>query len=117
MATFPIVKSKIAADLTRGVITHSGGLSLTKAGTTTSATDFDIKLSASPTLAAAINGALPKADILNLDLSDLKQTVAGQTVTLQGVVAKVNTTLASALGLPSADGATLGTAVVTANIR
>ncbi len=117
VATFPIVKSKIAADLTSGAIGHSGGLSLTKSGTTTSATDFDIKLSASPTLAAAINGALPKTDILNLDTSNLKQTLAGQTVTLQGVVAKVNTTLASALGLPSADGATLGTAVVTATMR
>ena len=82
-----------------------------------SATDFDIKLSASPTLAAAINGTLPKADILNLDASNAKQTVAGQTVTLQGVVAKINTTLANALGLPSADGATLGTAVVTATMR
>jgi hypothetical protein len=117
VAAFPIVKSKIAANLTSGAIGHSGGLSLTKSGTTTSATDFDIKLSASPTLAAAINGALPKVDILNLDLANLKQTVAGQTVTLDGVTAKVNTTLASALGLPSADGATLGTAVVTANIR
>jgi hypothetical protein len=117
VATFPIVKSKIAADLTSGAIGHSGGLSLTKSGTTTSATDFDIELAASPTLAAAINGALPKTDILNLDVADLKQTVAGQTVTLSGVTAKVNTTLANALGLPSADGATLGTAVVTANIR
>src|SRR3954471_5442481 len=117
VATFPIVKSKIAANLTSGVISHSGGLSLTKPGTTISATDFDIKLSANPTLAAAVNGALPKADILNLDLADLKQTVAGQTVMLDGVAAKVNTTLATALGLPSADGATLGTAVVTANIR
>ncbi|HEU4975249.1 MAG TPA: hypothetical protein VFT50_09185 [Baekduia sp.] len=117
VATFPIVKSKIAADLTSGVIAHSGGLSLTKGATTTSATDFDIRLSASPTLAASINGALPKADILNLDLSNLKQTLADQTVTLEGVTAKVNTTLANGLGLPSADGATLGTAVVTANIR
>ncbi len=117
VATFPIVKSKIAANLTSGVISHSGGLSLTKPGTTISATDFDIELSANPTLAASVNGALPKADILNLDLADLKQTVAGGTVTLDGVAAKVNTTLATALGLPSADGATLGTAVVTANIR
>ena len=117
VATFPIVKSKIAADLTSGVISHAGGLSLTKAATTTSATDFDIKLSANPALAAAVNGALPKADILNLDASALKQTVAGQTVTLQGVVAKINTTLATGLGLPSADGATLGTALITANIR
>jgi hypothetical protein len=117
VAAFPIVKSKIAAGLTSGAIGHSGGLSLTKSGTTTSATDFDIKLSASPTLAAAINGALPKTDILNLDLADLKQTVAGQTVTLDGATAKVNTTFANALGIPSADGATLGTAVVTANIR
>ena len=117
VATFPIVKSKIAADLTSGVISHAGGLSLTKAATTTSATDFDIKLSANPALAAAVNGALPKADILNLDASALKQTVAGQTVTLQGVVAKINTTLATGLGLPSADGATLGTALITTNIR
>ena len=66
---------------------------------------------------AAVNGALPKADILNLDLSALKQTVAGQTVTLDGIAAKINTTLATALGLPSADGATLGMVVLTANIR
>jgi hypothetical protein len=117
VATFPIVKSKIASDLTSGFIGHSGGLSLTKGGTTTSATDFDIKLSASPTLAAAINGGAAKTDILNLDLSGLTQSVAGQTVTLQGVAAKVNTTLASALGIPSADGATLGTVVVTATMR
>lgn len=116
-ATFPIVKSKIASDLTSGVITHAGGLSMTKAGATTSATDFDIKLSAGPTLAAAINGGAPKVDILNLDLAGLKQSVAGQTVTLDGVAAKVNATLAGALGLPSAEGATLGAAVVTANIR
>jgi hypothetical protein len=117
VATFPIVKSKIAANLTSGVIGHTGGLSFTKAGSTTTATDFDIKLSADPTLAASVNGALPKADILNLDLADLRQTVAKRTVTLRGVVAKINTTLANVLGLPSADGATLGTAVVTANIR
>jgi len=117
VATFPIVKSEIAANLTSGAIGHTGGLSFTKAGSTTSVTDFDIKLSASPTLAASVNGALPKADILNLDLSDLRQTVAKRTLTLRGVVAKVNTTLANALGLPSADGATLGTAVVTANVR
>ena len=60
VATFRIVKSKIAAD--------SGGLWITKAGTTTGATGFDIKLSASPTLAATVNGALLEADILNLDL-------------------------------------------------
>lgn len=117
VATFPIAKSKIATNLTSGVIGHTGGLSFAKAGSTTSATDFDIKLSASPTLAASVNGAQPKADILNLDLADLRQTVSKQTVTLRGVVAKVNTTLANVLGLPSADGATLGTAVVTANIR
>jgi hypothetical protein len=117
VATFPVVKSKIAAGLTSGVIGHAGGLSLTKSGTTTSVTNFDINLSANPALAASVNGALPKTDILNLDASNAKQTVAGQTVTLQGVVAKVNTTLANALALPSADGATLGTAVVTATIR
>lgn len=117
VATFPIVKSKIAANLTSGVISHSGGLSFTKAGSTTTATDFDIELSANPTLAASVNGALPKADILNLDLAALRQTVAKRTLTLSGVVAKINTTLANVLGLPSADGATLGTAVVTAVVR
>jgi hypothetical protein len=117
VATFPIVKSKIAANLTNGAIGHTGGLSFTKAGSTTSVTDFDIKLSANPTLAASVNGALPKADILNLDLAELRQTLAKRTLTLRGVVAQVNTTLANVLGLPSADGATLGTAVVTAHVR
>ena len=118
VAKYPIVPSKIAADLTSGVLTHTGGLSLTKGAVVTSATDFDIKLSAKPSLAAMINaGALPKVDILDLDLTGLKQTVAGQTVTLSGVAAKLNGTLAGALGLAGAAGATLGTAVVTANIR
>jgi hypothetical protein len=117
VATFPIVKSKIAANLTSGVISHSGGLSFTKAGSTTTATDFDIELSANPTLAASVDRVLPKVDILSLDLADLRQTAAKRTLTLRGVVAKINTTLANVLGLPSADGATLGTAVVTANIR
>ncbi len=118
VATFPIVKSKIAANLTSGVISHSGGLTLTKGGTPTSATNFDITLSANPSLAATINGAAgAKVPILNLDLGGLKQTVKGQTVTLGGVLAKVNATLAGALGLPSANGATLGTVVLTAKIR
>ena len=118
VAKFPIVKSKIASDLTSGVVSHSGGLTLTKGGTATSATNFDITLSANPSLAATINGAPgPKVPILNLDLAGLKQSVRGQTVTLAGVLAKVNATLAGALGLPAADGATLGTAVVTAKIR
>ena len=117
VATFPIVKSKIAANLTSGVIGHTGGLSFTKGGSTTTATDFDITLSANPTIAASVNGALPKADILNLDLAGLRQTVTKQTITLRGIVAKVNTTLANVFGLPSADGAALGTAVVTANVR
>lgn len=117
VATFPIVKSKIAADFTSGAIGHAGGLSFTKDGSTTTATDFDISLSANPALAASVNGALPKVDILNLDLSDLTQTITGQTMTLSGVVAKINTTLANVFGLPSADGATLGTAVITANVR
>ena len=117
VATFPIVKSKIAANLTSGVISHTGGLSFTMGGSTTTATDFDITLSANPTIAASVNGALPKAAILNLDLSDLRQTVTRRTITLRGIVARINTTLANVLGLPSADGATLGTAVVTANVR
>lgn len=118
VATWPIVKSKIASNLTSGVISHSGGLTLTKGGTPTTATNFDITLSANPSLAATINGAAgPKVAILNLDLAGLKQTVRGQTVTLGGVAAKVNATLANALGLPGANGATLGTAVVTAKVR
>lgn len=104
-------------DFTSGAIGHAGGLSFAKGGSTTTATDFDISLSANPALAASVNGALPKVDILNLDVSDLTQTASNQTMTLSGVVAKINTTLANVLGLPSADGATLGTAVVTANVR
>lgn len=84
-------------------------------------TDFDIKLGAAPTLAASVNGASPKVAIVDLDLGNATTQVSGLTVTVGGAVAKLgkaaSDTLTSVFGTPSTDGATLGTAVVTATVR
>jgi hypothetical protein len=118
---FPITQSKIRTSLTRGTIAHTGGISLSRPGTSLSLTNFDIKLGANPALAASVNGGSAKADILTLDLSDAQIRSRGLTATVSGAVAKVNKTTSDALtatfGAPATEGATLGTAAVTANVR
>ena len=108
-------------NLVRGTIKHSGGISLTRGATVAELTNFDIKLGAEPTLAANVAGGAEKVDILDLDLSDARTRVRGLRVRVSGVVAKINETasdtLTTVFGLPAAEGATLGTAVVAAKVR
>ena len=121
--TFPITRSVVRTDLTSGVIGHTGGISLTKAPTAVSLTDFDIKLGASPTLAASLNGGAQKADIVDLDLSNVAIQKSGKTgLMVSGVTAELSQAASDALagafpGLPPTAGAQLGTVVIKAQAR
>lgn len=118
---FPITRSKVRVNLTRGTIKHTGGISFTQGATVAELTNFDIKLGAQPTLAANVTGLPDKVDILNLDLSDARTRVRGLRVRVSGVVANINKaasdTLSTVFGLPATEGAPLGTAVVAARVR
>jgi hypothetical protein len=118
---FPIESSKLGAKLASGTIGHTGGLRLSKDDDALSLTDFDIKLGSSPTLAAAVNGGDSKADIVALDLSGAQIASRGTSLTISGVKATLNKTASDAFtatfAAPATEGATLGTAVVTAKLR
>jgi hypothetical protein len=119
---FPITRSVISTTLGSGTIGHTGGISLTKGATTLALTDFDIKLAAANTLAASVNGASPKVEIVNLDLSGAQIKASGPTgLVISGVKANLNEAASNALtatfGTPSTTGAPLGTVIVTAQAR
>jgi hypothetical protein len=120
-ASFPILQSKVKVGLASGTIRHSGGISLSRAGTVVEAKDFDIRLGASPVLDATVGGASPKAPILDLDLSGANTTVNGSEVTVTPVPAKVSSTLSTALtgvfALPATTGAPFGVATVKAVVK
>ncbi len=118
VATFPVTKTKIAANLASGVIPHTGGLTLTKGATTIKLTNFDINL-ASGTLAAAVNDAATKTPVLDLDVTNVTQSAA-QPLLVKGVGLKLNAAAAGALGGLGATvppGTPFGTAEVSLNIR
>ena len=119
---FPITRSVISTTLGSGTIGHTGGISLTKGATKLALTDFDVKLAAANTLAASVNGASPKVEILNLDLGGAQIQASGPTgLVVSGVKANLNDAASNALtttfGTPSTTGAPLGTVMVTAQAR
>ena len=83
---------------------------------------YEIRLGGSPTVAATINGGVPKVDVLDLDLGNVSQSGA-QPVRLKGIVVKLNAASAAALSTtagvvpPLAAGAPAGTAEIFMNIR
>jgi hypothetical protein len=96
-ANFPITGGKVMLNLSSGVVRHSGGISLTKGATVVSLTDFDINLAPTPQLFATLNGGPTKVAIIDLDLTGVTPAVAGRTVTLDGVTAKLTQGAADAL--------------------
>ena len=96
-ANFPITGGKVMLNLSSGLIRHSGGISLTKGTTVVSLTDFDIRLGAAPQLFASVNGGPAKVAIIDLDLTGVTPAVAGRTITLDGVTAKLTQGAADAL--------------------
>jgi hypothetical protein len=111
---FPITGGKVDAKTLAGSITHSGGLTLTKGSTSVTVSDFTIE-TAAPKLTALLGTT--RFDLAALDLSAIKTTVSGRTVTVGPVTAKL--TKAAADGLNQAfgtsaftEGLTVGTATV-----
>jgi hypothetical protein len=112
---FPITGGKVDARTLAGSITHSGGLTLTKGSTSVTVSDFTIETAPAPKLTALLGAT--RFDLVTLDLSAVKTTVSGRTVTADPVTAKL--TKAAADGLNQAfgttafaEGLTIGTATV-----
>jgi hypothetical protein len=113
---FPITSGKVDAKTLAGSIAHSGGLTLTKGSTSVTVSDFVIETAPAPKLTALLGTT--RFDLASLDLSAIKATVSGRTVTAGPVTAKL--TKAAADGLNQAFGTTafaeglaIGTATVT----
>jgi len=113
---FPITSGKVDAKTLAGSIAHSGGLTLTKGSTSVTVSDFVIETAPAPKLTALLGTT--RFDLASLDLSAIKATVSGRTVTAGPVTVKL--TKAAADGLNQAFGTTafaeglsIGTATVT----
>lgn len=111
-ASFPITGGAAELDLDPALVTHAGGLSLTKGATVVRLTDYDISLGgpAGPQLLASLNGGAEKVAILDLDLAGVTPAVDGRAITVAGVTAKLTAPAAQALN------AALGTSAFTAGL-
>jgi hypothetical protein len=109
-ASFPVTGGTAKLDLSAADVRHAGGISLAKGATVVQLTDFDIRLGATAQLFATLNGGTTKVAILDLDLTGVTPAVAGRTVTLDGVTAKLTQAAASALN------AAFGTSAFTAGL-
>lgn len=117
---FPITGGKVDTKTLAGQITHSGGIRLTKGGTTVDLTDFNIEIDTAPDLTALVGGT--RASILNLDLSQAQPSVSGKSINVGNVKATLTAAAAQALNTAFATaiftpGLTLGTASVAATAK
>jgi hypothetical protein len=117
---FPITRGKVDARTLAGEIAHSGGISLTRGGTRVELTDFVIGIDDSPALSALVGGR--RVEILTLDVSGIRRSAGGRTVTVAGVVGRLTAAAAGALNEAFSttafqEGLTIGTATVRARLR
>jgi hypothetical protein len=119
--SFPITSGRLALPSLAGAIGHSGGIALTAGGTRVALTGFRIRVSATPTLSAVVNGGPTRVD-LALDLSGARTGLSSRHAVVRGV--KVALTAGAASALNTAFGTTalsagvpLGVADVRAVIR
>lgn len=123
--TFPVTRGTLDPATLAGSIFHSGGLSLTKAGSPPAELTLPIvTLSATPTLAVTFGGA--SLAIADLDISRLTRSIDARTrtISLAGAGVKLNATAATALtgilGAPAGAfraGDEIATASLTATAR
>lgn len=114
---FPITGGSVNAKTYAGTIEHSGGIALTKGATRVELTDFTIGIDDTPELTALVGGQ--RVPILSVDLSALKASVKGRTITLDGAALKLTAAAAGALNqafgtTAFTEGLLLGTATVKA---
>ncbi|WP_354700867.1 hypothetical protein DSM112329_01159 [Paraconexibacter sp. AEG42_29] len=93
---FPITGGVVNATSLAGTVGHSGGITLTKGATTITLTDFLVDTTRK-TLAAKVNGGADRVEVLDLDLSAPQVAIAGRTVTVGNVQAKLTAAAAGAL--------------------
>ncbi len=99
-ASFPITEGYVAIypqdqrPFVRGTFSHSGGLTFTAGGKSVTATDFIVNPGSS-TLTATVGGN--GVQLLDLDGTNVRITQDGSTTRLEGTVAKLSATAASAL--------------------
>ena len=99
-ATFPITEGYVAVfpqsqvPFIRGAFSHSGGLTFTAGGKSITATNFIVNPGTSK-LTATVGGN--SVQLLDLDGTNVKVTQDGATTRIEGTVAKLSSTAASAL--------------------
>jgi len=99
-ASFPITDGYVSVypesqrPFIRGTFSHSGGLTFSAGGKSVTATDFVVNPGSS-TLTATVGGN--GVQLLDLDGSNVKVTQDGSTTRVEGTVAKLSSTAASAL--------------------
>jgi hypothetical protein len=117
---FPITGGRVDTETLAGVISHSGGISLTRDDTVVELKRFDINIDDKPDLTAKIGR--DRVSILRLDLSGAAIHVADRSVTVSGVEASLTKRAADALNAAFetdafAPGLLIGTATVSAEAR
>jgi hypothetical protein len=117
---FPITGGKVDASTLAGSIPHSGGISLTRDATRVELTDFVIGIDDTPSLSALVGGQ--RVEILTLDVSGIRRSARGRTITVSGVVGRLTAAAAGALNQAFSttafqEGLTIGTATVSARTR
>jgi len=118
--SFPITKGRVDAKSLAGFVNHSGGIALRKGATRVELTSFRITIDDAPDLSAVLGGT--RTEILSLDLSGAKTTIAGRDVTVGPVSAKLTKGAADALNGAFAttafrEGLVLGAATLRARGR
>lgn len=119
---FPIPSGEVNSDDLTGQIRHWGGLTFTAGDTELDLDRYDINVDAGPDLSARINdNRFDRAEIFDLDLTDLETEINGRHVTLSGVVVKLSATGAAALNATFdvdafAEGLVIGTAETNTRI-
>lgn len=122
--SFPITFGVVDSQTLAGQIRHKGGLSFTQDGTTVYLTRYFIDIDESPSLSGLVGGAPytgDRAELFNLDLSNLEVKTGKHYIKLSGVTLKLTAGAADALNgafgdgaEPFSEGLVIGTATVKA---
>lgn len=122
--SFPITLGVVDSTTLAGQVRHAGGLVFTKGKTKVFLTRYFIDIDDTPSLSGLVGAGAPgtaRADLFDLDLTNLKVDAGKRHITLSGVTLKLTQGAADALNgafgegaTPFAGGLVIGTATVKA---
>jgi hypothetical protein len=99
--SFPVTGGQLNLAVRTGSLAHSGGLSLTRGGTSLALTDPGVELARAATF-SVVAGSLGRQTIADLDLGGARLSpelsAAGGELTIAGAVVRLNALAATALG-------------------